>query len=315
MPEAEIARLVEVPENPIPTGAVVRKVNARGQVKLRTAAWSPADGARDAVVVIMQGRSEFIEEYAETVHELLERGFHVVAFDWRGQGGSDRLLPDRGKGHVKFFDDYLEDVDAVFKDVVLPLGIRRRIVLAHSMGGAVALRMALRDPDMFERYVLCAPMIGLAMKNYTPTARFAASLFSALGFGSRYIPNGGPYPFIPFENNLLTSDFRRFDRSDAVLRVAPELSIGSPTLGWAATSFTAMAELQFEGTPKAISNPVLVLAGPDDRVTSTMTTRKFVAGLKAGRLIEIDGTRHEILQENDLIRGRFWHEFDRFVGG
>jgi lysophospholipase len=223
------------------------------------------------------------------------------------------MLSDPAKGHVKFFDDYLEDVDAVFKDIVTPLGVRRRIVLAHSMGGAVALRMAIRDADMFERYVLCAPMIGLAMKNYTATARFAASLFAALGFGSRYIPNGGPYPFIPFEGNPLTSDFRRFDRSDAVLRAAPELAIGSPTLAWAATSFTAMAELQFEGTPKAISNPVLALAGPDDAVTSTPAIRKFVSGLRAGCLIEINGARHEILQENDLVRERFWQEFDRFV--
>jgi lysophospholipase len=116
-----------------------------------------------------------------------------------------------------------------------------------------------------------------------------------------------------FDDNPLTSDFRRFDRSDAVLRTAPELGIGSPTLGWAATSFAAMAELQFDETPLAISNPVLILAGSNDRVTSTPTAEKFARGLKAGRFIEIENARHEILQENDDVLARFWQEFDRFV--
>lgn len=313
MAELEELRLVEIPENPIPVGGRVKKISARGGARIRTAAWSPEGEARNAVIVILQGRSEFIEEYAEIISMLLKRGFHVVTFDWRGQGGSDRMLPDHSKGHVKRFDDYLEDLDAVMKKIVAPLGIKRKIALAHSMGGAIALRMTLRDDEMFERYVLCAPMIGLSMDGYTKSARFAASALAAIGFASRFIPDGHSNPFIPFEDNPLTSDFRRFDRSDAVLRKAPELSIGSPTLGWAATSFAAMAELQFDETPHAISNPVLVIAGKNDRVTSTPMAEKFTRGLKAGRFIEIENARHEILQENDEVLARFWQEFDRFV--
>lgn len=311
--EAEQVRLVEIPENPVPAGVRLKKIGARGGVQLRTAAWSAEGDVRDAVVVIMQGRSEFIEEYFEVIGALLKRGFHVVAFDWRGQGGSDRILPDPYKGHVKRFDDYLEDLDAVMKKIVKPFGAKQKIALAHSMGGAVALRMALRDEAMFDRYVLCAPMIGLSTEKYTKGARFVASLLASIGFATRFIPEGDGYPFIPFENNSLTSDFRRFDRSDAILRAAPELSIGSPTLGWAATSFAAMAELQFDGTARAISNPVLILAGSQDRVTSTPMAEKFARGLKAGRFIEIEGARHEILQENEDVLACFWQEFDRFV--
>jgi lysophospholipase len=222
-------------------------------------------------------------------------------------------LPDPDKGHVKRFDDYLEDVDAVMKKIVAPLGVTRKIALAHSMGGAVALRMALRDEEMFERYVLCAPMIGLSMENYTARARFATSVLAAIGFATRYIPNGGSNKFINFDGNPLTSDRARFERSDTVLHAAPHLGIGSPTLGWAATSFAAMAELQFEETPLAISNPVLILAGTNDQVTSTPMAEAFARGLKAGRFITLDGAKHEILQENDAIRARFWQEFDRFL--
>jgi lysophospholipase len=156
-------------------------------------------------------------------------------------------------------------------------------------------------------------MIGLSMEKYTLRSRLAASFLASIGFSTRYIPDGDGNIFIPFEGNPLTSDRKRFERSDNVLHAAPHLGIGSPTLGWAATSFAAMAELQFEGTPRAVSNPVLILAGTDDRVTSTPMAENFARGLKAGRFILIDGAKHEILQEIDAIRACFWQEFDRFV--
>jgi len=40
-----------------------------------------------ATILLLAGRGEFIEKYAtEIVGELLERGFAVIAADWRGQG-------------------------------------------------------------------------------------------------------------------------------------------------------------------------------------------------------------------------------------
>ena len=57
------------------------------------------------IVVLLGGRSEFIEKYSETVDQLLVRKLDVVTFDWRGQGLSDRLLPNRYKGYVETYED------------------------------------------------------------------------------------------------------------------------------------------------------------------------------------------------------------------
>ncbi len=90
-------------------------------------------------VLIMGGRAEFIERYSETIRELRRRGFHVASFDWRGQGGSDRLLRNPRKGHVRRFSDYRRDMDAVFAQL-MPKLPRPWFVLAHSMGRRSASR-------------------------------------------------------------------------------------------------------------------------------------------------------------------------------
>ncbi len=58
--------------------------------QLRAAFWRP-EGVPRGTVALVQGRAEFIEKYYEVVGELLERGFVVASFDWRGQGLSQRL--------------------------------------------------------------------------------------------------------------------------------------------------------------------------------------------------------------------------------
>ena len=42
---------------------------------------------------------------------------------------------------------------------------------------------------------------------------------------------------------------------------------------------------------------------------------RFANRLKAGRMIQLSGARHELLQETDAIRAQFWAAFDAFVPG
>jgi lysophospholipase len=60
-------------------------------------------------VVLSGGRTEPIEKYYETIRDFMDRGFVVLAHDWRGQGLSQRELPDRLKGHARGFKAYLDD--------------------------------------------------------------------------------------------------------------------------------------------------------------------------------------------------------------
>src|SRR6476469_212144 len=112
-------QLVSTPANPSPDQVVTGALKTADGVTLRFARWAPPPGRR-GTVVLLQGRAEFIEKYFETVRDLRARGFAVAAFDWRGQGLSDRVLSDRRKGYVRNFNEYQIDLETFVNDVVLP---------------------------------------------------------------------------------------------------------------------------------------------------------------------------------------------------
>src|SRR5262249_38982212 len=153
--------LVSIPANPVPDDVVAGAIKTSDGVNLRFARWAPPPG-RKGTVVVLQGRTEFIEKYFETIRDLRARGFAVTTFDLRGQGLSEHAMSDSHKGYVRNFANYIPDLDAVMEPVVLPDCPPLIFALAHSMGAAVAIRACYDGSRWFERIVLSAPMIALA---------------------------------------------------------------------------------------------------------------------------------------------------------
>ena len=152
--------LVSTPANPVPEDVVTGTIKTPDGVSLRFARWAPPPG-RKGTVCLFQGRAEFIEKYFETVRDLRARGFAVATLDWRGQGMSERALRNSRKGYVRDFSDYGIDLATFVHEVVLPDCPPPHFALAHSMGGAVMLRVAHAGKRWFDRMVLTAPMIDL----------------------------------------------------------------------------------------------------------------------------------------------------------
>ena len=311
-------RLVSIPANPVPDDAVTGAIKTRDGVSLRFARWAPPPGRR-GTVVIMQGRTEYIEKYFETVRDLRARGFAAATFDWRGQGLSDRVLPDRRKGYVRNFSDYAIDLQAVMEQVVLPDCPPPIFAIAHSMGGAIAIKSLNDGSRWFERVVVSAPMLALPssspllMNIAAPVAR----LMRLVGRGSAYVPMGtsaaaGTENFI---GNILTSDPVRYARNAAVLEAEPDLGLGSPTVAWADSALRLMKQFREPGFAARIRQPLLLVAAGADQVVSTAAIENFGMNLLAGRHLIIAGSRHEILQEQEHYRAQFWAAFDAFVPG
>ena len=98
--------LAVVPSNPVPEGARVGYFSTPDKVQLRYATFPKGQGAAKGTICLVQGRTEFIEKYFETIADFQSRGFAVATFDWRGQGGSQRLIGNKRLGYVRRFDDY-----------------------------------------------------------------------------------------------------------------------------------------------------------------------------------------------------------------
>jgi lysophospholipase len=266
-------------------------------------------GGGRGLVALLHGRTEFLEKYAPVAEALAGRGFAVASVDWRGQGASHRPVGHPLKGHVGDFAEYQRDLAALFAAVPTTPG--PRVMVAHSMGGAIGLRALLAPDRGFDAAIFSAPMWGLtagraALRVGPPLARLA----TRLGLGALYAPGGGREPYVlgGFEGNLLTGDADEFARIRALTEAHPDRALAGPTWGWLAAAFAEMAAL----APLRLAVPALVTVGSAEKVVSPAAVRARAArdGLD---LVELPGARHEPFFETPPIRARLWAAIDGFL--
>lgn len=311
--------LIALAINPVPSGAVTLMFDGYDGTKLRAALWEPTRGPTKGTVCVFPGRGEYIEKYFEVVADLRRRGYAVAVLDWRGQGGSERKLANPRKGHVIGFTEYDRDAAIFMRDVVMPSCPAPFIGLGHSLGGNVLLRGAQSETSVFSRMILVSPMIQIhdqQLRNPRGLVRAYSELACLAGLATAYVKGGGddPEETHDFDGNVLTSDYVRWSRNKAILEQAPELGLGSPTIGWLRSALRSCAMLQKPDYPKYVAVPMLLFAAGSDQVVSPQAIEDFAVDLKIGGHIVMPGSRHEILQENDEIRQRFWAAFDAYMG-
>ncbi len=139
------------------------------------------------------------------------------------------------------------------QQVVLPDCPPPYFALAHSMGGAVLLRLAYAGKRWFDRIVLSAPMIDLPGRSTSFPVRVLLRTMRFAGFGGSYVP-GGDNDIVgtgPFVSNPVSSDPVRYARNAAILEEDPTLGIASPTIAWADTAIRAMHGFRAMDYPRA----------------------------------------------------------------
>jgi len=285
--------------------------------RLRVGEWEPAPGAAARrFCAIFDGQTEFIEKYQEVAGELAGRGFAGAILDWRGQGGSQRLVADPLKAHIADFSEYDADFTAFMTQVVSAVTTAPPIALAHSMGGHILLRALHRSPHAFSAAVMTAPMLRTATRGHSRwLVRAMASAHTRAGLGKAWVwgmQERDPL-HIPFDDNLVTSDRERFARNRALVAETPEIRLAGPTWRWLEAAYRSMAQMEAPGFADAITTPCLVFGAGRDRIVETEAIRDFARRLPHGRYVEIPEAEHEIMMETDSIRARFWRAFDDFV--
>ena len=267
-------------------------------------------------VILLNGRTEYLEKYAETADDLHRRGWAVYSMDWRGQGLSSRLSANRLKGHVGRFRDYLEDL-ARFVDLVRRRGAAPPFILmAHSMGGHIALRFLRERRHPFTCAVLTSPMIDIQLPA-VPRGLLHGIIRAAvrLGGGHVFAPGARGYAHRDriFEDNPLTSDPVRFARRLSDLRANPRLALGGVTCGWLNAALDSIERVGAPAFARGLNIPVLIVRATAERIVSRTAQVRFCRQAPDCRLVDVPGARHELLIETDAHRQVFWQAFDEFT--
>jgi len=280
------------------------------QVRLRVMLARTSNESTRGSVIFSPGRTEFIEKYFETAADFIERGFNVLIVDPRGQGLSDRLLDDKLKSHVELFEDYVDDLTHVVKEL-LPLLPRPHVLMGHSMGGTIVLQTILRGDLKPEAVICSAPMLGLYDLD-TSIMKLAIKGLSALGLKTKILPLQGQRNGLPvsFNINKLTSDKDRYRHWAAYFQTSPRLRVGRPTYGWIVQALKAMTWVNSNASQLKI--PCLIVAAGADPIVDPASNENF-ASISRSTYKVIPGALHELLLERDVYRDQFLEVFDTFL--
>lgn len=310
--------LVALARNPVPSGVTSGSFRGYDGNPLRYARWDATLTPRRGTVCCFTGRNESIEKYFEVVADLRRRGFAVATMDWRGQGGSYRALRNKRKAHIRSFAEYDEDLACFMRQVVLPDCPPPYIALAHSMGGNILIRNASLPGSWFERMVLTSPMLEIHRDQLgmpPALAWTAAELATAIGLGGLYVWGGTDFIREPlnFEANEVTTNPERYMRNCAIVDTRPELSVGSPTYAWMRAAFRSCRRITRPSYALDIHVPLLIFVAGRDTIVSQRAIEDFAARLKVGSHVLLPLAKHEILQESDEVRARFWAALDAYL--
>lgn len=291
-------------------------------------------------IVISTGRTEGLALYQETVRDLVRSGYSVYIHDHRGQGFSQRLLPqDDSIGHVENFDDYVNDLAAFVDGPVRAARAGRPLplfLLAHSMGGAAAALFLEASPSArIAALALVTPMMApwaTGASNAGVTAQLAdylcdggtMQLSGIAWLMPKSYAEGTPfdpaYELIrqraPDAPNALTHSAARFKRHwdmraqarcDGPDCGSPHAKVGGVSYRWFQQSCAAAERVRGEAAGR-IRQPVLLLQGEQDVVVKPSAQKTFCDNLNAahgagycvGRTV-MQG-KHSLLIEADAYR-------------
>lgn len=189
-------------------------------------------------LVILPGRTEPIEKYAELVYDLKQtaagKNMNFFLMDHRGQGQSGRMASPSDMGHVDKFENYVADVETFIGLQNLDKRCEHKFLLAHSMGAGIASAYLLKHPNSFDRVVMSSPMLQIQTKPYSyATARAIVKTMVLAGRGKKFAIGQKPFnSAAKFEDNTFTTSEVRFKKTMGLFEENPSSKVGGVSNRW-----------------------------------------------------------------------------------
>jgi lysophospholipase len=255
------------------------------------------------VLILSPGQTEPALKYAEVLYDIKDLGYSIYIIDHRGQGLSDRTLPGTTLSHVHHFKDYVDDFTTFVNEVVHPENYRHSMIIAHSMGGAIASGFLLNNPTAVRAAVISSPMLEINTGKYGPIgAAVLSNILSWIGKGTDLAPSQTPYKLDPpFENNKVTSSRARFQAKVDLYKAIPQTRVGGSTVNWVKQALAYSTSLRQKDNVYSV--PTLIFqGGKDELVTAHGENQTCAHSRNFCSIVKFPEAQHEILMEQDSIR-------------
>jgi pimeloyl-ACP methyl ester carboxylesterase len=245
-------------------------------------------GPRDAAgppIVMLHGASSNLRVMQHPLGDRLAKSRRVILIDRPGHGWSTRERVEDSTPAIQ---------GRMIMEALTRLGVDRAIVVAHSWAGALALRVALDDPDRVAGLVLLAPVAypwpgGVGRYNKliaTPLIGPLLATTITLPLGALVTASGARGVFAP---QTMPDHFVR-DTATLLLLRPREFMANAQDLVTLKAAVVAQAPRYAE-----ITAPMTVISGDADKTVSTaIHSRPLASSAPHAKLIVLSGVGHMV---------------------
>lgn len=273
--------------------------------------WPQSHSLARGTLVFANGRGDFIEKYIEPLAHWHARGWNVLAFDWRGQGGSAGNIVG---GHLDSFDPLIADGAALLKHWFERFS-GPHVAVAHSMGGHLLLRIVAEHRPPLAAAALVAPMIRINARPIPHNVgRIIAATLATAGLRRFRAWESNERPHLPGtrrQSYLTTCPDRYADELWWHGR-NPGYRLGPPSWGWVDAAYRSIDSLTLDDMA-TVAMPVLILGTERDRLVSPNAIKRAAAALPNATLHMYPHAAHELLRESDPVRLDALARIDAFL--
>ena len=281
----------------VPIGGIEQWVTIRGQ-----------DRANPVILFVHGGPGDVTNPWTFAIFAPWEEGFTVVQWDQRGAG---RTLAKSGPdvASTLTIDRMAQDGIELAEYLRGHLGKSKIILVAHSFGSILAIRMARQRPDLFHAYVGTG-QVADETRNYAVAYDALVRKAQALG-NTRAVAElqrVGPPPYASGEGYGVQRKWANvFEGADQFLNSTIGLTLVAP--GGSVQDFNRSVDGQIlsgeqlvpqaksarpEDLGLAFAIPVFFFQGAEDFTTPTALARQYLEMIRAPRkaFVTIEGGGH-----------------------
>ena len=271
------------------------------------------------IVLISHGFTESAGKYKEVIYYFLKAQYEVYIPEHCGHGDSYRLVEDLSKVYVDDYKRYVKDFLHVAAYACRANSKHLPVYLfAHSMGGAIGLMAAAKEPELFQKIILSSPMLqplagGVPWTAAVLIARKSRNLGKDKAFVLGMQAYNGPGRFI----DGCSTSFERFDYYEKQRAQNERWQTNAATYGWLCEA-EKMSRLLLNHVYKKIRVPVLLFQAGQDKLVSLPAQEKFIRllgkrGQSKATLYRIDTAKHEIYNSTSEEQEIYWKKIFEFL--
>lgn len=259
-----------------PTKATIR---GAGGTKLVYVAYVP--DTPKAIAIVVHGYGEHFGRYRHVAEALAGRGYAVYGVDHRGHGESGGA-----RANVERFPFFVEDLQQLVERAKAELPGLPAVMVAHSMGGLIAVNYAIKYQAQLRAMALSAPGLG-GRDNMSPL------LLRMAGLLARVAPGLQMTPLASGSESALSRDPQiqeLYDADPLAYHGKIKARMGNELLKAVAAAWAGVHSIRL---------PLLIMHGTADTIVPVSNSERLYREVASeDKLLRLwDGGRHENFNE------------------